>query len=312
MFDNARYRLSWGDLQQVVPAPVEKLRALRIAKGSDILLQACLSHPDQWRRDPLISRFGHGHPFTTIGCRERVGPSMHVVFYRQPDGSRQAWIHFDRYRPGNLAGHAAEVLQNRLTFGRTSHSVALPPPHYDFHRHAIEYLKTTFSPNSLLPSIVTGGSTGFLDETLHYGDGGERYFNHIEANLVRHVAQQTIEFGFAALLQQDEAFATSGEKRVGKRIKSALYHSFFVPGRNGDELAFPRIAAALGTGWMTHEWHPWRSDNIDPWQQTSLILCSYIARSFWHEFKPDLKSRLHKSFQHNSGTEDFLPTGTFR
>ena len=299
MLDNMNYRLSWGDLGPVTPAPIEKLRALRIASGSNALLNECLASPEKWHKDSLIYRFGHGHPLTTIGCRERAAPSLHVVFYLQPDGSRQAWIHFDRYRPGNFFGHAAEVIQNRLTFGRTSQAdiyralvvsrddptQPIPAPRYDFQQHAKNYWRSTFSPSSLLPSVLSGGGNSLIDDTLHFGDGGERYVNHIEANLVRHVTQQSLEFGFAAMLRQDEAFATSKEKRLSKRIEGALYHSFFVPGRNGDEFAFPRVAAAFGTGWMTHEWHPWRSDNIDPWRQASLILSSYIARSFWQEFE---------------------------
>jgi hypothetical protein len=168
----------------------------------------------------------------------------------------------------------------------------VPPVRYEFRPHALRYLRSTFSAGSVLSAVVTGGGRSLFDKTENYGTGFERYSNHMEANLVRHVIQRSIQFGSASLLQQEEAFATSKEERIGKRVQAALYHSFFVPGRDGNEFAFPRLAAALGTGWIVHKWHPWREDNINPWQQASLILASYVARSFWQEFKPDIKNGL--------------------
>jgi hypothetical protein len=165
------------------------------------VLADCLAHPKKWHRDSLIYRFGHHNAFTTIGCRERSAPSLHVVFYKQPDGSRQAWIHFDRYKPGNLAGHSAEVIQNRLTFGRTSQTdiyrqlvlarndpnSLVPPKHYDLGDQFRDYLKNTYSVGTLVSAVVTGGASSLFDGTSVSGDGLERYSNHMEANLIRHV-----------------------------------------------------------------------------------------------------------------------------
>jgi hypothetical protein len=304
--DNLKYRVSWGDLGPVKAAPLVTHRALRLAEGSDQLLADCLANPAKWHKDPLIYRFGHRNAFTTIGCRERSAPSLHVVFYKQPDGSRQAWIHFDRYKPGNLVGHSAEVIQNRLTVGRTSQAdiyralvverndshTPVPPRHYDVDEQFHEYLKNTYSAGPLLSAVATGGVSGLLDGTSIFGDGFERYSNHMEANLIRHVTQQTLEFGVAAALQQNERFLVSHDERMTKRIKAALYHSFFVAGRDGNEFAFPRLAAAVGTGVMITEWHPWRDDHVSTTREVSSILGGYVARSFWQEFKPDIKHEL--------------------
>ena len=84
---NLRYRLERGDFTEsgaIVPAPSVSKRALRIAKGGELLLQTCRSNPEHWQEDPLLFRFGHSHPFSTIGCRERTSPSLHVFFTAVP------------------------------------------------------------------------------------------------------------------------------------------------------------------------------------------------------------------------------------
>ncbi len=307
---NLNYRLTWGDLGELVPGPVESRRALRIQQGGDALLKDCLADSEKWLKDPLISRFGHGHPFSTIGCRERTSPSAHVVFYRKEDGTRQAWIHFDLYGPRNILGHATEVIRNRLTFGRTSqydvyrslveHSthddIEVPSTRYDFASHLTQYLSSTFGPKPIASAMFSASvrSRFHSDGSKLTAHGFGAYGNHVAENLARRTIQQSIEFGAASLLQQEEAFTSSHEQQTGRRIRSALYHSFFVPGRNGDEFAFPRLAAAVGTSLIVSEWHPWQQEKTNPWLQTAAILSKYIARSFYKEYKPEVKMAIGK------------------
>ena len=305
---NLQYRLSWGDLGDVVPAPFKSFRGLRIQQGTDLLLESCLANPEKWSKDPLLYRFGHHGPLSSIGCRERTSPSMHVVFYRRPDGSREAWVHFDLYGPQNPLGHTTEVFRNRSIFGRTSQynvyrglvrnhqgSGEEPQRSYDYESHAKEYFRSTFGPGAVTAAMFTGSVSTALDHSSAWGDGTERYANHFAGNLARHTLRQTIEFGTSALLQQDESLTPSSQQQIGRRIRSALYHSLFVPGHTSNELAVPRLAAAIGTGWIEHSWHPWQKEQVNPWVETTRILGSYVLRSFWHEFEPDIKNKLSKS-----------------
>ena len=316
---NLQYRLTWGDLGEIVPAPFTSFRGLRIANGGEALLQQCLQNPGKWSKDPLLYRFGHHGPFSTIGCRERTSPSAHAVFYARPDGSREGWIHFDLYGPQNPFGHSAEVIRNRLVFGRTSqynvyrgllknnHEGLIEPPRsYDYQSHAHEFFKSSFGPGAIAAAMLTGSIVTTIHHANGWGEGLDRYRNHFEANLARHAIQQSIEFGTGALLQQDESFTSSNQQTVGRRIRSALYRSFFVPGHTSNELAVPRLAAAIGTGWIVHSWHPWQRTEIDPWVQTARILSSYVLRSFWHEFEPDVKNKLHRTrniFKHDTAAQ---------
>jgi hypothetical protein len=305
---NLQYRLTQGDLGDVTPAPFRNSRTLGIEQGGDLLLQDCLDHPLKWARDSMVFRLGHRHAASTTSCREYTSPSMHVVFYPRGDGSHEARIHFDLHGPRDPVGHFGEVVRNRLTFGRTSEyavyrglakarddpNTPVPPPAYDFSAHLATYYKAAFGPSALARGVFTGGVRAMIGREPAWGQGTTRYRNHVEANLVQNVLKQSIEFGVGAALQQDETFATSHQERVGARVKSALYHSLFVQGRGGNELAFPRIAAAVGTSWITYQWHPWTQEAPNPWVGTAMQLSRYALASYWHEFRPDIKRQLTK------------------
>lgn len=297
---NLRLRFSRGDLGDVLPAPQESRRAVRIAQGGDLLLSACKEHPETWSRDPLIGRLAHRDAWSTIGCRERSSPGLHVVFYRTPEGEREAWAHFDLHGPENTVLHLSEVVRNRLTFGRTSEfdvyrgllrqdsdadSIA---PRYDFNEHAREYLRSTFGPQTLGAGVVSAiASTTFRNISgIGVENGG--YPNRIAFNLATNTIAKSIEFGTAAFLQQEQGFSASGERGFRKRSAYALYRTFMVPGRDGDELAFPRIAAAAGTAWMIHRWHPWQEAQPNVLTLAGWILARYALRSYWTEFKPEI------------------------
>jgi hypothetical protein len=245
-------------------APQQNSNSVRLVQGSELILEKCLEGSGGWRKDPLIFRLAHAHAASSISCREQASPGMHVVFYLRPDGSREAWAHLDLFGAGNRFAHSGEVIQNELTLGSTSQVEVyrglvkrheddvpnMPPSDYNYSRSLHEYASALgFGPPSITES-------------------------------------QSIEFAVSALLRQDETYLTSHEQSTGKRIQSAIYHSFFVRGRNGDEFAFPRLAAAFCTAWTEQEWHPRRHASPDPMKDASIILSTYIARSVWHEFKP--------------------------
>jgi hypothetical protein len=113
--------------------------------------------------------------------------------------------------------------------------------------------------------------------------------------LLRNGASQSIEFGVAALLRQDQRFTPSREIGFRRRACSALHSSFFVPGGQGDELALPRLAAAFVTPWATRS--AWRETAPSPLAQTGFLLGRYVLRSYWTEFQPDVTRVFHRTLR---------------
>jgi len=314
---NLRYRLAWGDLGsegEIVPAQPESKRALRVAEGGARLLQICRDNPDLWQQDPLLFRFGHRHPFSTIGCRERTSPGLHVVFYLRPDGTRAAWVHFDLHGPQETLGHLGEVVRKGMTFGRTSEDDVyrglvrknpngeepVPEPRYDLAAHARRYLHDAFGPSAFAAAGASAAVCSTIPGATGWGLGSSRYPDRIATILARNAVAQSIEFGAAAFLEQEERFLPSHDHGFWRRTRLALYRSLFVPGRDGDELAFPRVAAALGTPWVMRPLHPGLKAAPDPWAQSGLLLGRYVVRSFWVEFRPEIQNAIHKVFRRES------------
>ena len=310
---NIRYRIARGDLAspgEIEPAPADSRRTLRIEYGIDQLLHECLADSDHWEKDPFVFRLAHRHPASSIGCRERSSPSMHIVFHDGVDGSKEGRVHFDLYGPDKKLPHAFEVVRNRLTFGRTSEydvyrglvranpnaGLPLPKPRYDLSAHAKKYLHDAFGPAAIGMAVTSGAASSLLYSVRNGSElGNGPYVDRIARNLVRNGISQSIEFGAAAFLQQDQGFSPSHDGGIGKRIRIAAYHSLFVKGRQGDELAFPRIAAALGTPWAMHSWQSPRGVAAqDPWLQASLLFGRYLVRSYWAEFRPEIMRAVYK------------------
>lgn len=312
---NLEFRLALGGLgvNNVTFEPTGSNRAVRLVGNTNDLLKACQTDSAVWRRDPFYARLFHNHPGSTIGCREKASPSLHVVFYKARDGARDAWAHFDVHGPSNPIFHAGEVFRNRLTFGRTSNyevyrgllrmklranpeGEIVPPPRYDRAAHAKEYLWRAIGPSAVVYAAASGAITLSVRNQVLPGSTTQTYWDRIQTNLVRNAVLQATEFTASAFLQQDETFQRSRATGFRDRMGSALYRTFVVPGREGDELAMPRIAAAITTPWILKTYHPGLAQPQDPWPQIGWLLGRYIMTSYWTEFKPDIEKGFRKLF----------------
>lgn len=305
---NLLYRIGWGDVGIVVPTASEKKGALKIEQGGDELLRQCIEHPELWRKDHLWYRFEHMHPLSTIGCRERKSPGVHVVFYSQRDGSRDAWLHFDLHGPQNFWGHGGEIVRNRVTFGKTSQydvyrglvktnpngGGTMPPPRFDFSERTRRYAASLFAPSVTGLEMFIGTASAAARQLSSEGSGSGHYVGHITGNVVRSTVTQSVEFASSLILQQNDTYKPTREGSLGRRMGTALARSFVIPGREGNELAFPRIAAAMATPWITRPWHPGLENRPNPWVQTAYIYGRYVVRSFFSEFRPELMKIVRK------------------
>jgi hypothetical protein len=163
-------------------------------------------------------------------------------------------------------------------------------PHYDFAKYAQQYFGAALNPENLISSVAASATSAAFHAELH-DFSAEEFQTHLAENLTRKGIAGSIDFVTASLLQQDLRFLPSGEHGMGNRIRYAFLQTFIARGRAGNELAVPRIAASLGTAWVLGTWHPWMVET-HPWSHAGFIFGSYMARSFWMEFKPDVKHQI--------------------
>jgi hypothetical protein len=171
------------------------------------------------------------------------------------------------------------------------HSAAAPPP-FDFTKSAKEYFVSALSPEHLISSLAAAATSASFHTALDDFSTNE-FQRRVARDLTRKGVAGSIDFVTASLLQQDTHFVASGEHGFRNRVKYAFLQTFITRGREGQEIAVPRIAASFGTAWVLNTWHPWTKNEPNLWGQAGCIFGSYAARSFWKEFKPDIKREFH-------------------
>ncbi|MBV9266633.1 MAG: hypothetical protein JO061_10740 [Acidobacteriaceae bacterium] len=166
---------------------------------------------------------------------------------------------------------------------------------YDTREEARQYFDSVWSPQALGVSLVSA-SAGSAFRTAWTGFSEHPCCSRIGGDLARNTIAHSIEFGTSALLRRDQQFKPSGVHGFRGRAGYAAYHAF-VAGEGDDQLAYSRLAAAFGTAWITDNWHPWQRAKPNPWAQASWALGRYVLRSYWVEFKPDIKREARKLFR---------------
>ena len=165
-----------------------------------------------------------------------------------------------------------------------------PPAESLLAAQARQYAHNLFAP-SVLGMALAFGTARWAERGPA---GGRGYAEQISWNLARNGVAQSLEFATAALLRQRQGFAPSEERGFRRRARAALLQSFFATGPHGDALAFPRMAAVLGTPWAMRQWHPGRESEPNPWVESALLLGNYVARSYWTEFRPEITRAVRK------------------
>ena len=188
--------------------------------------------------------------------------------------------------------------------GQTATDPGYSAPQYSFTRSAQEYLSSTLSPENLISNLAGSAGGAALHDALH--DFSTPQFQHmLELGLTRRELQQSISFVTASLLRQDTRFVASGEHGLRTRARYALLQTFLDRGPTGNEIAAPRIAAALGTAWVLETWHPWMDRRQpNPWVHAGFVFSGCAARSFWTEFKPDIKHQIQAFRKRNHAGDE--------
>ena len=217
--------------------------------------------------------------------------------------------------PGTLSdsnsAYVNKLLQDGLSFGTAFerdvnralslniNQTAAPAPQYSFLKYAETYFESALSPQSLASDFAAGASSAELHGLIHDSVSTAEFERRFAEDMTRKSVAGSIDFITASLLQQDVRYRASGQHGIRNRAKYAFLQTFIAHGPAGDELAVSRIAASFGTAAVLDTWSPWmpRKERPNLMGQAGVIFGHYMARSFWNEFKPDIKHQI-RSFLH--------------
>jgi len=314
---NIQYRLTKGDLPKL-SFGVEKATNVEVVEGTEELLRSCLSNSAMWTQDPLLFRLAHTHAASIQSCRENRSPSLHAIFREVPDGQLQAWVHLDGHGAqtlGNRMVHIGEVLYHKVTFQnndqdrmfenlkRSFSSPLKTPVEARTALDATDRLtlfadKTVTQLQPYAASVVSSACFQLFSPSSVWGQGADRFTNHLVASFSQRLATYGIQSGAAAALREDLRYQPSLSDSVWRRTGHALLSTLVIQTSRGNDIALANIVAAVGSGMIINASLPGRENSKHPgtWNFAGRNLLGFAENNLWKEFKPDIMHLLRSRF----------------
>jgi len=159
-----------------------------------------------------------------------------------------------------------------------------------------DYLKGTFGPASLVRAAAHAGFDQWRDSPSKWPQGSEGYRDRFANAYARHFVRQTLQFGAANALHEDDRYFRSGEKGLWNRARYAMVSTVVARRENGERtFAAAKIGSAAGSAMISRAWMP--SDLRDPGHAASsfgFTMAGDLAGNMIKEFWPDLKRCFRK------------------
>jgi hypothetical protein len=307
---NIQYRLTRGDLPKL-SFGIERAKNVQVIGGGEELLQSCLSDPAVWSEDPLLFRLAHTHAASIRSCRENRSPSLHAIFRKLPDEPLQVWVHLDGHGSqtlGTRMAHLSEVLFHKITFRNNdqdrmfenlkrsfANPVTTPPdpaiPLALSDRLTLFTDKTVTQVQPYVSSVVSSAFFQLFSPASVWGQGADRFTNHLVASFSQRLATYGLQSGAAAALHEDLRYRPSLSRNVWRRSGHALLTTLVIKTPRGNDIALANIVAALSSGMIINASLPGREDSNHPgtWNFAGRDLLGFAEGNLWNEFKPDIK-----------------------
>jgi hypothetical protein len=307
---NIQYRLTRGDLPKL-SFGIEKVKNVEVIGGGEELLQSCLSDPAMWSEDPLLFRLAHTHAASIQSCRENRSPSLHAIFRKVPDEPLQVWVHLDGHGSetlGTRMAHLGEVLFHKITFRNNdqdrmfenlersfSRPLSTPPdpaiPLALSDRLTLFTDKTVTQVQPYVSSVVSSAFFQLFSPASVWGQGADRFTNHLVASFSQRLATYGLQSGAAAALHEDMRYKPSLSRNIWRRAGHALLSTLVLDTPRGNDIALANIVAAVGSGMIINSSLPGRENSKHPgtWNFAGRDLFGFAEGNLWNEFKPDIK-----------------------
>jgi hypothetical protein len=119
------------------------------------------------------------------------------------------------------------------------------------------YVKGTFSVESILRSAVGAGISQGNDTPHEWGQGAEGYARRFGNSFGQQIMRQTLMYGAADFLHEDNRYLPSGESGAGARLKYAVASTFLARKDDGTRrFSYSRLGSTLAVAFISREWQP--------------------------------------------------------
>jgi hypothetical protein len=120
-----------------------------------------------------------------------------------------------------------------------------------------QYLNELFCPFSFIESAVSAGFGQWRDRPPEWRQGAAGYGRRFASSFAQHATQETLKFGLASLLHEDNRYVLSGQTKFVPRLLYALESTF--QSRDDDglrQVSYSNIGSLAGASLISRTWQP--------------------------------------------------------
>jgi hypothetical protein len=150
------------------------------------------------------------------------------------------------------------------------------------------YIRGMFGPTAWAIGAVSAGWGQLRDRPEEWGQGARGYGLRYGSGFAQRVTRETLQFGAASILHEDNRYMPSEETGNGARIKYAIESTFLTYKPDGSRrFAFSRIGSILGGSFISRTWQPQStSGTLRAGQNFGTALGFAVGFNVMREFMP--------------------------
>ena len=125
------------------------------------------------------------------------------------------------------------------------------------------FVRDLFTPFSFVQTAASAGFGQWRDRPPEWRQGAAGYGRRFASAFGEHVTQETLKFGLASLLHEDNRYVPSGRTRVVSRVLYALESTFQSRDDNGQrQVSYSNIGSMAGASLISRAWQPASSGGV--------------------------------------------------
>jgi hypothetical protein len=124
------------------------------------------------------------------------------------------------------------------------------------------YIHGTFSVEALLRSAAGSGISQLNNTPSEWGQGAEGYARRFGNSYAQLIMRQTLMYGAADALGEDNRYLPSRRRGFGPRLGYAIESSFLARKSDGTRrLSYSRLGSYVAVAFISREWQPHSTSN---------------------------------------------------
>lgn len=119
------------------------------------------------------------------------------------------------------------------------------------------FVKALFNPMAFVQSAASAGWGQLRDHPEEWGEGGAGYGRRYTSSFAQHITRETLKFGLASALHEDNRYVRSGKNGVLPRVLYALENTLQSRDDNGiRQVSYSNIGSLAGASLLSRAWQP--------------------------------------------------------